>query len=58
MPDNWDKTNKSRCELYAPGDKVAMDVDGDDGPADFTKDEEAIAAICAHSGRLRDGGFE
>lgn len=54
-PDNWDKTNLSRCDLYAPGEMVEMDVDGEDGPADYTNDEEAIAAICEHSGRGRNG---
>ncbi len=53
--DNWPKTNASRCELYAAGEMVALDVDGDDGPATYTQDEEAIAAICAHSGRGRTG---
>ena len=52
-PDNWPATNDSRCVLYSPlsGRMVAMDVDGEDGPGDFTHDEEAILAICKHSGR-------
>lgn len=54
-PDNWPKTNESRCELYQSGEFVALDVDGEDGPADYTSDEEAIAAICEHSGRGRNG---
>ena len=53
--DNWPKTNTSRCELYAPGGMVTLDVDGEDGPATYTQDEEAIAAICEHSGRGRTG---
>lgn len=55
--DNWPATNASRCELYATheGELVALDVDGDDGPADYTSDEEAITAICEHSGRGRNG---
>lgn len=54
-PDNWPKTESARCELYAPGEMVELDVDGEDGPADHTQDEEAIAAICAHSGRKAHG---
>ena len=53
--DNWPATNSSRCELYAHGEMVAMDVDGEDGPATYTQDEEAITAICEHSGRERTG---
>jgi hypothetical protein len=53
--DNWPKTRDSRCELYAPGEMVTLDVDGEDGPGDYTDDEETIAAICAHSGRGRNG---
>jgi len=53
--DNWPKTNASRCELYSPGEKVTLDVDGEDGPADYTKDEETIEVICSHSGRGRNG---
>jgi len=34
---------------------VTLDVDGEDGPVDYTDDEEAIVAICAHSGRSRNG---
>ena len=54
--DNWPKTNKSRCGLYATGVFVKLDVDGYDGPADQTQDKEAIEAICAHSGRGPHGG--
>ena len=51
--DNWSKTDTSRCELYSPGEMVTLDVEGEDGPGNYTKDEEAIAAICAHSSRER-----
>lgn len=54
-PDNWPMTKDSRCELYAPGEMVALDVDGEDGPADYTEDAEAIAAICAHCERKPHG---
>jgi len=53
--DNWPATNASRCDLYAPGEKVCLDVDGENGPADETSDEEAILAICEHSERGRNG---
>lgn len=53
--DNWGKTNNSRCELYAPGVFIELDVDGDNGPADESHDEEQILAICEHSGRGRNG---
>lgn len=52
-PDNWPMTNNSRCERYAPGEMIYLDVDGDDGPGDYTEDEEAIASICAYAGRRR-----
>jgi hypothetical protein len=51
--DKWPKTNSSRCELYAAGDKVSLDVDGDDYPDDYTSDIEAITVIQEHSGRSR-----
>lgn len=53
--DNWPATNNSKCEFYSEGPYVELDVDGENGPADYTDDEAAIAAICAHSGRPRDG---
>lgn len=53
--DNWPATMNSRCELYAPGKQVALDVDGNNGPADYTQDEEVISAICEHTGRGRNG---
>ena len=53
--DHWSMTDRSRCELYVSGPVVWLDVDGDDGPADFTDDREAIEAICADSGRAPHG---
>lgn len=53
--DNWPLTNAARCELYAEGTFVALDVDGEDGPADTSADQEQIDAICAHSGRKPHG---
>ena len=53
--DNWPMTNSGRCELYAPGVYVELDVDGDNGPADESEDEEQIKAICEHSGRKPHG---
>lgn len=54
-PDNCPATKAGRCELYAPGEMVCLDVDGEDGPADHTQDEEVIVAICEASGRARKG---
>lgn len=48
--DNWTKTNESRCELYAQGPTVHLDVDGYTGPADCTDDAEVIAVIAEHAG--------
>lgn len=56
--DNWAATKDSRCELYAEGTFVALDVDGDDGPADTSTDQEQIDAICAHTGRKPNGGHQ
>jgi hypothetical protein len=53
--DNWPATNRSRCDRYAPGEYVALDVDGEDGPADKTTDEDQIRLICEHSGRKPHG---
>lgn len=49
--DNWPITMHSRCDKYEAGPFVAMDVDGEDGPADFTTDKSQIDAICKHSDR-------
>lgn len=49
--DNWPRTNQSRCHKYSPGQYIMLDVDGDDGPADYTDDEEQIFAICKDCGR-------
>lgn len=53
--DNWPKTNTSKCNTFAPGPFVRLDVDGDDGPADFTDDETVIALICRDTGRKPNG---
>ena len=55
--DNWPATMGGRCSLYELGEMVALDVEGEDGPADCTQDEETIAAVCEHSGRGRHGGY-
>lgn len=54
-PDNWPKTRNGRCESYSEGPYMTLDVDGDDGPADFTDDAEAIEAICKSSNRKAHG---
>lgn len=57
--DNYPKTNNSRCGSYSwrPLDKiVTLDVEGYNGPADFTDDVEVIDAICNYSGRGPHGG--
>lgn len=56
--DNWAATRGSRCEKFAPGPFIELDVEGEDGPADFTEDEEQIEAVCKHSGRGRHGAIE
>lgn len=53
--DNWPMTNKGRCALYSPGPFITLDVDGENGPADYTEDEAQIEGICRHSGRGRNG---
>jgi hypothetical protein len=65
MPSDWNRspesdnlpaTATSRCQDFSGGeDFVILDVDGDDGPEDWTSDHDAIAAICEHSGRLPHG---
>lgn len=49
--DNWPATKEARCELYAPGKLVSLDVDGENSIAEQTDDVEQIEAIAAHSGR-------
>lgn len=49
--DNWPKTNESRCDSYSSGEKVTLDVDGEDRISEYTNDQEAIDAIHNHSGR-------
>lgn len=53
--DNWRATKDGRCDSFSPGEYLCLDVDGDDGPADFVQDEEQISAICKDSGRGRNG---
>lgn len=48
--DNWAKTQNSRCELYASGTTVHLDVDGETGPGDCTDDAEVVEVIAAHAG--------
>ena len=43
--DNWPATMTSRCERYAPGVFVRLDVDGEEPARSQTSDEEQIAAI-------------
>ena len=61
-PENWDMENdrwpitqSSRCEWYDTGPFVRLDIEGYNGPADDTDDQEAIEAICADSGRAPHG---
>jgi hypothetical protein len=49
--DNWPMTNASRCELYAPGERIHLDVDGEDSVAGQSNDAEQVAAVAASSGR-------
>lgn len=53
--DNWAATCGGRCEMYAPGEFVMLDVDGEDGPAGQSTDQEQIDAIVKHSGRPANG---
>lgn len=50
--DNWPKTNTSRCDRYAPGTEVRLDVDGEETVAAQTNDPDVIAAIerCSANG--------
>lgn len=57
VTDNWEKTNSGRCELYAAGVMVKLDVDGEDGPADYIDDKDVIESICNDSGRSRKGNI-
>ena len=49
--DNWPVTNQSRCKSYEPGPFIELDVDGDNGPADFSEDIAQISSVSLHSGR-------
>lgn len=54
--DNFPATRNGRCEMYSGGAAyLTLDVDGEDGPADYTDDIEAIEAICKQSGRKPRG---
>lgn len=44
-PDNWDATKESRCDRYAEGPMVHLDVDGEVTAANSTDDPEVIEAI-------------
>lgn len=44
-PDNWTATKESRCERYAKGPMVHLDVDGEVTAANSTDDPEVIEAI-------------
>lgn len=43
--DNWPATQESRCERYAKGTMVHLDVDGEVSAKDCTDDPEVIEAI-------------
>lgn len=47
--DNWPKTQYGRCNRYAEGVFIRLDVDGEDHPADYSTDQEQIDAIRAHA---------
>ena len=44
-PDNWPKTQQSRCDRYEAGPMVHLDVDGEEKASSFTNDREVIEAI-------------
>ena len=43
--DNWPATKDSRCDLYAPGEMIQLDVDGENTVESQTTDREVIDAI-------------
>lgn len=47
--DNWPATMMGRCEVYAEGPMVHLDVDGDNSWEDFGVDEAVAAAWIAHT---------
>lgn len=61
-PDNWPKTMYGRCDQYAVGPSIHLDVDGEDYVEDQTEDAEVREAILKSSGRdakpTADGGVE
>jgi hypothetical protein len=48
-PDNWPKTMYGRCNLYAVGVMVRLDVENEDPVENQTDDSEVRAAINAHT---------
>ena len=67
--DNCPATNQSRCPCYCRTPEelltdtqngyLVLDVDADNGPADFTRDPEAVLAIGKHANRgLHGNGYE
>lgn len=48
-PDNWPKTNQSRCDRFKPGSWLQLAVDEDDDLLDGKPDLEQVAAICWHA---------
>lgn len=53
--DNWPATMCGRCVHYKVGPYIELDIDGENGPADFTDDEEIIAMVCQETGRSAKG---
>lgn len=49
--DNWPATMNGRCERYAPGERIHLDVDGDDDLRDEGEDFEALVAVLDDSKR-------
>jgi len=43
--DNWKATNASRCDMYAKGDRISFDVDGEVDLSKATDDADVIAAL-------------
>jgi hypothetical protein len=43
--DNWPATKDSRCDRYAPGARIHLDVDGDETVEGQTQDPEVLAAF-------------
>jgi len=58
LPDNWPKTNNARCNKYVAGNMVELDIDSENGPADFTNDKEVIVLIGKQCNRNPQGGWK